>query len=144
MGFSPIMADMDTVRTRFGSTAGDWAGALDRLAIGVSGLCVVHCLATATLLALASTAGGLLLHPLLHEIGLAVAIALGAFGLGRGAVVHGAAMPAALGALGLGMMAGALTLPHGMGGHDEAVWTVLGVSLLALGHHLNRRASESA
>jgi hypothetical protein len=34
-------------------------------------------------------------------------------------------------------MAGALTLPHS--GH-EAVYTILGVAILALGHDLNRRA----
>jgi hypothetical protein len=36
------------------------------------------------------------------------------------------------------MMAGALTLPHGL---MEIVWTVLGVICLALGHFLNHRAS---
>jgi len=113
---------------------------LDRLAIGLSGLCVVHCLATAVLLALASTAGGMLLHPAIHEVGLVAAIVLGALGLGRGALRHGMMMPAAMGALGLGVMAGAMTLPHGIN-HDEALWTIIGVSLLAFGHQLNRRAT---
>jgi len=115
-------------------------GGLDRLAIGVSGLCVVHCLATAVLLALASTAGGMLLHPAIHEVGLVAAILLGALGLGRGALRHGMMMPPAMGALGLGVMAGAMTLPHGVN-HDEALWTIVGVSLLAFGHLLNRRAT---
>lgn len=86
-----------------------------------------------------STAGGLLLDPLIHEIGLVLAIGFGALALGRGILHHGHMMPSALGALGLGMMAGAMTLPHdGNGG--EALWTVVGVVILALGHHLNRRA----
>lgn len=114
-------------------------GAFDRFAIGVSGLCVVHCLATSVLVALASTAGGLLLDPIIHEIGLVVAILLGAVALGRGMVEHGMMMPPSMGALGLGVMAGAMTLPHGPN-HDEAMWTIIGVSLLAFGHHLNRRA----
>ena len=50
---------------------------LDRLAIGLSGLCMVHCLATSVLLALAASAGGLLLAPWIHEVGLSLAIAMG-------------------------------------------------------------------
>lgn len=110
---------------------------LDRIAIGLSGLCLVHCLATAVLIALASAAGGLLLDPHVHEIGLALAIPLGAIALGRGIWTHGYMMPSAVGALGLGVMAGALTLPHG---DTEVLYTMIGVGLLALGHDLNRRA----
>lgn len=113
---------------------------LDRLAIGLSGLCMVHCLATSVLLAMLSTAGGVLLDPIFHEVGLTIAIALGAVALGRGVLRHGYMMPAAMGAFGLGIMAGAMTLPHDVGG--EALWTIIGVSILALGHHLNRRAAD--
>ena len=35
-------------------------GRLDRIAIGLSGLCLVHCLATAILLGLLASAGGFL------------------------------------------------------------------------------------
>lgn len=110
---------------------------LDRLAIGVSALCMVHCLASAVLLALLSSVTQPLLHPAVHELGLGLAILLGGVALGRGVVAHGYMMPAAIGALGLGIMAGALTLPHDSG---EILWTLLGVGLLALGHDLNRRA----
>lgn len=113
---------------------------LDRLAIGLSGLCVVHCLASAVLLAMLSAAGGLLLNPIFHEIGLTFAIILGAIALGRGIVDHGYAMPASMGAFGLGVMAGAMSLPHD-GGGMETLWTVIGVGLLAFGHDLNRRAT---
>lgn len=122
------------------ATRPHWTAGIDRIAIGLSGLCMVHCLASAVLLAMLSAAGGLLLHPLIHEIGLTVAIGLGTIALGRGIVDHGYMMPAAMGALGLGVMAGAMTLPHdGSGG--EALWTMIGVGLLALGHDLNRRAA---
>lgn len=114
---------------------------LDRLAIGVSGLCLVHCVATSILLALASTAGGMLVHPVVHEAGLLVAVLLGAVALGRGALRHEMWMPVAMGFLGLGVMAGAMTL-HDAGGHLEAFWTIVGVSLLAFGHRLNRLALE--
>lgn len=113
---------------------------LDRLAISLSGLCAVHCVGTTVLLALVSTAGGMLVDPAVHEVGLVLAIVLGAVALGRGIVAHGYAMPAAMGAFGLGVMAGAMTLPHdGSGG--EALWTIVGVGLLAFGHDLNRRAT---
>jgi hypothetical protein len=109
----------------------------DRFAIGLSSLCLAHCLASTVLLALASAAGGFF-HPAIHEIGLLLAIVFGIVALGRGIFLHGYMMPAAVGAFGLGMMAGALTLPHG---GQEILWTVIGVAVLALGHDLNRRAT---
>ena len=119
----------------FASTAK--GGAMDRIAIALSGLCLVHCLASAILVAMIASAGGMLLNPVIHEIGLLVAIGLGIVSLGRGIVDHGFMMPAAVGGLGLGVMGGALTLPHDGG---EVVYTILGVAILALGHDLNRRA----
>jgi hypothetical protein len=113
-------------------------GYVDRVAIGLSGLCAVHCVASAVLLALLASAGGILLDPIYHEVGLTFAILLGMFALGRGGLAHGYMMPVAVGSVGLGMMAGALTLPHD--GGMETVCTMLGVGVLALGHDLNRRA----
>ena len=112
-------------------------GAIDRLAIGLSGLCLVHCVASAVLLTLLASAGGMLLHPIFHEAGLTLAILLGMIGLGRGIGQHGFMLPASIGGLGLGVMAGALTLGHDGG---EFLYSVVGVLILALGHDLNRRA----
>ena len=112
-------------------------GALDRLAIALSGLCLVHCLATTVVIALLASAGGLLVSPVIHETGLLIAILLGSVALGRGVVEHGFMMPSAVGGLGLGVMAGALTMPHST---VEIVYTIVGVLILALGHDLNRRA----
>ncbi len=113
----------------------------DNMAIGLSGLCVVHCIASSAFIALASTAGGLLLNPLFHEIGLTVAIGLGVIALGRGIFTHGYMLPAVVGSAGLGTMAGAISLPHD-GSGMETVWTLIGVAILALGHDLNRRAAN--
>ncbi|WP_443972095.1 MerC domain-containing protein [Sphingobium sp. CR28] len=110
---------------------------LDRFAMGLSGLCAVHCLATALLVGMFSSMAGLFAAPIIHEAGLAVAILLGAVALGVGAMRHGLMLPVAVGSLGLGVMAGALTMPHGT---DEIVFTLLGLATLALGHELNRRA----
>jgi len=113
-------------------------GGLDRLAIGLSGLCLAHCILSAVIVTVLATAGGVLLHPAIHEIGLMLAMSLGAIALGRGVLQHGYAMPVWVGSLGLGVMAGALTLPHD-GGY-ETIYSVLGVMIVALGHDLNRRA----
>jgi hypothetical protein len=112
---------------------------LDRMAIGLSGLCVVHCLTTAILLALVSAAGGVLGAPIIHEVGLGLAMIMGAISLGRGILEHGYSMPSAIGGLGLGVMAGAMTMPHD---GSEPLYTVVGVAILALGHRLNFIAAE--
>ena len=110
---------------------------IDRLAIALSGLCLVHCVATAVLVLVLASAGGFLLDPHIHEIGLAFAIVLGALGLGRGIFDHGYMMPSSIGGIGLGTMAGSLTMTHGL---NEVLVSVFGVMVLALGHDLNRRA----
>jgi hypothetical protein len=115
------------------------SGRLDRIAMGLSGLCLVHCVATAVLLGLLASAGGFLGQPIIHEVGLTLAMVLGSIALGRGIIEHGFMMPSAVGALGLGVMAGALSLPHD---GREAMYTVAGVMILALGHRLNVLASE--
>lgn len=115
----------------------DWRW--DGLGLGVAGLCLMHCLATSVLFALFAAAGGALLHPAIHEIGLVFAIGFGILALGQGVLQHGFILPAAIGALGIGMMSGALTLPHG---DIEVFYTVLGVGVLALGHTLNHRAAN--
>ncbi|WP_430417138.1 MerC domain-containing protein [Parasphingorhabdus sp.] len=118
-------------------------GLWDRIAVLISGLCLVHCISTMVFVALISSAGGMLLHPLVHEIGLGIAIALGLFALGRGVLEHGYMMPAAIGGLGLGIMMGAITIGHDNGhGGAEVLYTMLGVGILALAHDLNYRATH--
>ncbi len=62
---------------------------LDRLAIGLSGLCLVHCLGTTIVLALLASAGGFLGAPIIHEVGLGLAMILGGLALGKGIFDHG-------------------------------------------------------
>ena len=112
---------------------------LDRIAMGLSGLCLVHCIATAALFAVLASAGGILGAPIVHDVGFTLAMILGAVALLRGIFEHGYMMPSAIGGLGLGVMAGALTLPHD---GTEAMGTVMGVMILGLGHRLNAIASE--
>lgn len=118
----------------------------DRAAVMVSGLCLIHCLSTMIFVALLSSVAGILVNPLIHEIGLGIAIALGMIALGRGILDHGYLMPAAIGSLGIGMMMGAISIGHAnhAAGHSgaEIVYTMLGVAVLALGHDLNYRATH--
>lgn len=113
------------------------SGILDRWAIALSGLCLVHCVASAVIVALLASAGGVLLSPVIHEIGLALAILIGVVAMGWGYFEHRRVLPVAVASLGIGVMAGALSLGHVP---MEIPLTMLGVSLLALGHWLNRRA----
>jgi hypothetical protein len=112
---------------------------LDKLAMGLSGLCAVHCVATAVLLGLVASAGGLLGRPIIHEVGLSLAMIVGAIALGRGIREHGFVLPSAVGAVGLAIMAYAMSL-HETG--YEPAFTILGVSVLAFGHRLNMLAKH--
>ncbi len=114
------------------------SGAIDRVAIAVSGFCLVHCFVTALVFATFSTLGGVLGSPIIHEVGLGLAVVLGIVALGNGIMKHKRLLPLAIGGLGLGLMAAALVLPHG---NFEMLLTVLGVILLASAHFLNRLAS---
>lgn len=112
---------------------------LDRFGMGLSGLCLVHCVMTTVLVATLASAGSLLGSPLIHEVGLGFAMLIGLYALWRGVYEHGYMMPVAVGAFGLGVMAGALTLPHN---GNEALATMMGVGLLAFGHRLNEIARD--
>lgn len=120
--------------SRFDPRNGAW---LDRVAIALSGLCLVHCAGSALFVALLATSGGAMFGHGVHEVGLALALALGVVALGTGLCRHGAVLPAAIGAVGLGLMALALAVPHGAA---EMAVTMAGVTILAFAHLLNRRA----
>ncbi|HEX7853324.1 MAG TPA: MerC domain-containing protein [Sphingobium sp.] len=108
---------------------------LDRIAVGLSALCGLHCVATTLLVGVMASLGTVLESPLIHEGGLFLAILLGALSLGAGALRHGSMLPVAIGSLGLGVMAGALSHHHSP---METVYTLMGVAILSLGHLLNR------
>lgn len=135
MLYHPPFYDIALVMTTL--SVNSWR--LDHWAVSISGLCLVHCVATSIGLALLASAGAGLGSPWVHEAGLALAMVLGAVALGRGIIEHGLALPGAVGGLGLGVMAGALTLPHD---GAEVLYTIVGVSILALGHRLNVLATD--
>jgi MerC mercury resistance protein len=117
-------------------------GRLDRWAIALSGLCFAHCLLTAAIITAAGSATILPVfsNPIIHEIGLLLAIVLGALALGFGLRSHGRIGPASIGALGIAMMIGAIASGHGP---LEIPLTMAGVLLLAGAHIWNRRSAAS-
>ena len=115
----------------------DWS--IDRIAIGLSGLCLVHCVASAVFFASVASVGAVLLDPLFHEIGLIIAIGFALVSLVRGMRMHGHLLPFGVGCAGLGMMGWALTMGHD---NNEILVTMVGVLIVALAHDLNVRAAR--
>jgi hypothetical protein len=109
---------------------------IDKSAIGLSGLCLIHCLIGTLFLAALSAGGSGLLGHTVHQVGLAIAMPLAIVGLAIGIRQHGRWLVAAIGGLGIGFMAGALWSAHGGG---EAAYTMIGVVLVAFAHLLNMR-----
>lgn len=114
-------------------------GFFDNLGLGLAGLCLVHCLASVIIITVLASAGGILLHPAVHEIGMAFALFFGAIAMVSGYKRHGYILPLLLSSVGLAIMVGALSLEHGSG---EILLTMIGITILALGHYLNIRASR--
>lgn len=112
------------------------SGSLDRLAIGLSAMCIVHCVLSVALVALLSSAT-FLTDPIVHRTGLVGAVLLAAVALRQGYIAHRARGPAIVGLVGLSLMTGALFMPHGW---TEAAATIVGVSILAFAHLMNVRS----
>ena len=117
-------------------------GRLDRWALALSGLCFAHCLLTAAILAAATSATILpfLANPIIHEIGLMLAIVLGAVALGFGLRSHGRRGPAMIGFVGIILMTAAVLSGHGA---IEIPLTIAGVACLATAHIWNRRSASA-
>ena len=109
---------------------------LDRMAIGLSSLCLVHCVATVLLAATLASAGAALANPMWHEIGFALAMLIGAVALGRGYLAHHDLRPLLIGGAGLALMGVGLIRAEGL---PEIASTMAGVALLAAAHRLNAR-----
>jgi len=114
---------------------------LDRLAIGLSGLCLLHCMAGFLLLSLFALTGDWLDHRV-HVVGLALAMPLAAMALWRGWRQHGRPEIGLLGVLGLLVMMASLVVVHGE--FVEMLVSMAGVLLLAVAHWRNLRALRGA
>ena len=108
----------------------------DRLGIVLSGLCAAHCVIGLALVAALGVGGGILLHPAIHRVGLVLATVIAAVAIGLGALRSRQPLPFVVAMTGISFMGGALAVDHGM---EEAVLTIIGVTLVAGGHFLNLR-----
>ena len=115
-------------------------GRLDRAGMVLSSLCAVHCVLGIVIVAGLGLGGGLLLDPVIHRVGLLLATLIAGIAIGIGAIQHRHAAPFVVAMMGLTFMGGGLAVEHGM---KEAVLTVIGVTLVALGHILNVRQVRS-
>jgi len=109
----------------------------DRLGMLLSCLCAVHCVAGLVIVAGLGVGGTFLLDPAIHRWGLVLATLVAAVAIGLGALKHRRAAPFVTAMTGLSFMGGALAVPHGV---EEAVLTIIGVALVAVGHVLNLRS----
>ncbi|WP_426165244.1 MerC domain-containing protein [Sandarakinorhabdus sp. DWP1-3-1] len=112
---------------------------LDKSAMTLSALCIVHCLAGSLLLTLFAASSGFLGHDV-HLVGLLLALPLAGIALWRGVMIHHRLAIALLGATGIAMMAASLVVGHG--GIGEIMLSILGVGLLGGAHLWNLRASR--
>lgn len=111
---------------------------LDRLGVVLSGVCAVHCVLGLVVVAGLGLSGGLLLAPEIHEVGLVLAALVAAAAIGLRALRHPlSARKLVIALIGLACMGAALLVGHGV---EEAVLTLSGVTLVAIGHLMNMRA----
>lgn len=110
---------------------------LDRAGIVLSGLCAAHCILSILIVSALGIGGEFLLAPEIHRVGLAIALVIAAVAIGWGALQHRKAAPFVVAMMGLTFMGGALAVPHGM---HEVVLTIIGVTLVTIGHILNLRS----
>ncbi len=111
-------------------------GRLDRFGMLLSALCLLHCVTGLVLVVGMGLGAGFLLDPAVHKVGLLLATLVAGVAIGIGALRQRRAGPFVVAMTGLSFMGGALAVGHGV---EEAVLTVIGVSLVAAGHLFNLR-----
>lgn len=132
---------MKRTKLTFAETADAHAGKFDGLALTLSAVCLVHCLALPVALSLAPTlAAGLLDHGDFHKLMLIVALPASLLAFGIGCRRHRRLDVPVLGGLGLAMLVFAAYAAHAWDGELERYVTVAGGLILSLAHIQNFRA----
>ena len=109
---------------------------LDRVGLTLSVLCAVHCVGTLVLVAGLGIGGSVLLDPAIHRVGLILAMLVVGVAIGAGALRHRRPAPFVIAIMGLTFMAAGMAASRES---EEAVLTIIGVSLVAVAHVLNVR-----
>ena len=116
---------------------------LDRIAVVLSGLCLLHCVAVPFALVLGPLMGQWLQRSetQVHWLLLALALPISGVALWRGYRRQGSPWNLSLGSLGLALMF--LGVSHLLGAHWEIGLTAVGVSVLLIAHLRNMTASHA-
>lgn len=127
------------------SSNAHFTGKLDSVAVLLSGLCLVHCLALPLVLAVFPLLGDFFIpHETFHQLILVVVLPTTALALGSGYRCHRRAGVLALGALGVACLVIAAFTVHRLGGDElERVTTILGGIVLACAHGWNFRLTRA-
>ena len=112
---------------------------LDRLAIGGSALCAIHCLSLPVLLSVFPALGTTLFgKESFHVLLLFFVIPLSVIALSMGCKQHKSLFVAMMGILGIGLLIFTALFGHDMFGHDgEKIATLIGASFIAISHIRN-------
>lgn len=114
----------------------------DKAAVGLSLLCVIHCLFLPIILILMPALTGLLAFndELFHRMLLVAVVPISAIALVIGYLHHRSHRVLLIGLVGLTILIVTSALGHAIvGKHGEIALTVLGTSIIAYGHFLNYR-----
>lgn len=122
----------------------NFTGKLDKTAVALSGLCLVHCLALPFLIALFPVLGFTVVsHETFHQLILVVVIPTTLIALGMGYRRHHSRLVAALGFAGVAALVIAAFAVHELGAEALERWvTVVGGLLLATAHLRNFRLTR--
>lgn len=120
-------------------------GHIDRISIGLSALCAVHCLVLPIVAGALPALAASVSHSHFHALMLLLVIPLSAIALGAGWRRHRDGIVMALGLCGIGLMVFAATLGHDLLGHEGERWvTVAGSFTVAAAHLRNFRRCRPA
>jgi len=136
---TPQSAEGESTRIGFAKGAPRLRRRFDQLGIGLAGLCAVHCVATVLIISSLGIGGHFLLAHEIHEFGLVIAVAVAAIAIGWGVWIHRRKGPFIVASIGLAIMAGALFVGHGA---QEAALTIVGVTIVSIGHLMNIRLAH--
>ena len=119
---------------------------LDRLAIGGSALCAIHCLSLPVLLSVFPALGTTLFgKESFHVLLLFFVIPLSVIALSMGCKQHKSLFVAMMGILGIGLLIFTALFGHDMFGHDgEKIATLIGASFIAISHIRNYTLCRAA
>ncbi|GAA4883152.1 MerC domain-containing protein [Ferrimonas pelagia] len=114
---------------------------LDTLSIGMSVICLIHCLAVPLFLLLGMAVPSLLMsEELFHEMMLFAVVPLSSVAFFLGCRKHRNLSVLAYGLSGLATLIFAALWMHDLGGHDaETAMTLVGTSLMVIAHLKNYR-----